>query len=106
VERASQPCRWAEVNAALMLHDAGASEAEVQAYLQRWGLMSPALAAHLIRFLEEPTSRTYVITYSAGRELCASYVGGEPERFRTLLSQQVRVKDLLDARGTPSPHTA
>ena len=47
-----EPCRWAEVNAALMLHDGGASEAEVRAYLERWGLMTPELAAHMIRFLK------------------------------------------------------
>lgn len=40
VERAAEPCRWAEVNAALMLHEENKSEAEVQDYLQRWGLMS------------------------------------------------------------------
>ena len=62
VERAGEPCRWAEVNAALMLHDAGASEDEVRAYLERWGLMTPELAAHMIRFFTEPTSRTYVST--------------------------------------------
>jgi hypothetical protein len=95
VERALEPCRWAEVNAALMLHEAGASEAEAQGYLERWGLVSPELAAHLIRFLGEPTSRTYVMNYSAGRELCRSYVAGEAERFRRLLTEQVRVRDLL-----------
>jgi hypothetical protein len=95
VERALEPCRWAEVNAALMLHEAGASEAEAQGYLERWGLVSPELAAHLIRFLGEPTSRTYVMNYSAGRELCRSYVAGETERFRRLLTEQVRVRDLL-----------
>ena len=57
----------------------GASEAEAHAYLERWALMTPELATHLIRFLNEPTSRTYVITYSAGRELCDSYVAGEPD---------------------------
>jgi hypothetical protein len=31
VTRALEPCRWAEVNAALMLHEGGASEAETQA---------------------------------------------------------------------------
>jgi hypothetical protein len=99
VGRALEPCRWAEVNAASMLHDAEASEAEVQAYLGRWGLMNPKLASHVIRFLTEPTSRTYVITYPAGRELCRSYVAGEPkaERFRRLLTEQVRVHDLLEA---------
>ena len=98
VERALEPCRWAEVNAALMLHEAGASEAEAHAYLERWGLMTPALAAQLVRFLSDPTSRTYVINYSAGRELCRSYVAGDPERFRRLLIEQVRVRDLLAAR--------
>jgi hypothetical protein len=106
VERALEPCRWAEVNAALMLHDAGASKAEVHAYLERWGLVTPKLAAHLIRFFSEPTSRTYVITYPAGRELCRSYVAGEPERFRRLLTEQVRVRDLLEARDAGAPISA
>jgi hypothetical protein len=102
VERALEPCRWAEVNAALMLHEAGASEAEAQAYLERWGLMSAQLAPHLIRFLGEPTSRTYVMNYSAGRELCRSYVAGEPEWFRRLLTEQMRVRDLLEANDAPA----
>jgi hypothetical protein len=98
VERAHEPCTWAEVNAALMLHDGGASEAEAQAYLERWDLLPTKLAAHLIRFITEPTSRTYVLNYEAGRELCRSYVAGRTERFRRLLTEQVRVGDLLAAR--------
>jgi hypothetical protein len=97
VRRALEPCRWAEVNAALMLHDEGASEAEVQAYLERWGLMTPEWTAHMIRFFTAPTSRTYIVTYPAGGELCRSYVAGDPERFRNLLTEQVRVRDLLEA---------
>jgi hypothetical protein len=58
VDRALEPSRSAEVNAALTLHQTGASEAEAQVYLERWALMSPNLAAHVIRFLREPTSRT------------------------------------------------
>jgi hypothetical protein len=103
VRRALEPCRWAEVNAALLLHDRGVSEVEVRAYLERWGLMSPELAAHMIRFFTEPTSRTYVITYPAGRELCRSCVAGKPERFRRLLTEQVRVRDLLQARDAGAP---
>ena len=103
VERALEPCRWAEVNAALMLHEAGASEADARAYLERWGLESPALAAHVVRFLGQPTSRTYVMNYSAGRELCRSYVAGDPGRFRRLLTEQVRVRDLLDAMDGQAP---
>ena len=36
--------------------------------------MSP-IAAHADPLHQEPTSRTYVITYPAGRELCGAYVG-------------------------------
>lgn len=98
VERASEPLRWAEVNAALMLHDGGVGKTEVQKYLERWGLLSPELAAHVIRFLGEPTSRTYIVNYPAGRDLCSAYVAGDPDRFRHLLTEQVRVRDLLEAR--------
>ena len=98
VDRTHEPLQWAEVNAALMLHEGGATEAETQAYLERWGLMTPKFAAHLIRFFTAPTSRTYIVTYPAGRELCHSYAAGEPERFRHLLTEQVRVRDLLETR--------
>lgn len=97
VERALDPCRWADVNAALMFHEGGASEAETQAYLERWGLLRPELAAHVVRFLQQPTSRTYILTYPAGRDLCRSYVAGESDGFRALLTEQVRVGDLLAA---------
>jgi hypothetical protein len=102
IERALEPCGWAEVNAALMLHEGGASEADARAYLERWGLMTPALAANVIRFLAQPTTRTYVMNYSAGRELCRSYVAGDPGRFRRLLTEQVRVRDLIDPADGPS----
>jgi hypothetical protein len=95
VERAHEPCRRAAVNAALMLHAHGARETEAQAYLERWALMPPELAAHLVRFATEPTSRTYVLTYSAGRDLCRDYVAGDSSRFTRLLIEQVRVGDLV-----------
>ena len=99
VKAALEPCEWAEVNAALMLHEDGASEAEAHAYLQRWALLTPEWADHVIRFVTEPTQRTYILTYAAGRELCAAYVAGEPERFRRLLTEQIRVRDLRDSYG-------
>jgi hypothetical protein len=97
VREAVEPCRWAEVNAALMLHEDGVDERDVRDYLERWGLLSPEVAAHLVRFFREPTSRTYMVTYPAGRELASAYVAGDPARFRRLLTEQVRVRDLLDA---------
>lgn len=100
IERASEPCRWAEVNGAFMLHEDGTDETEVHEYLQRWGLMGPDLASHLVRFMKDPASRTYVMTYPTGFDLCRSYVAGRPERFRHLLGEQLRVRDLID--GTPA----
>jgi hypothetical protein len=94
VEAAAEPCRWAEVNAALMLHGDGASEAAAHAYLTRWDLLTPELVDHVIRFITEPTSRTYVVNYPAGFALCNDYVDGRPERMRRLLTEQVRVRDL------------
>lgn len=95
VERALEPCRWANLNAALQLHEGGADEADVRAYLERWGLMTPEMAAHLIRFLQEPTSRSYILTYLAGRELARAYVGTDQARLRRLLTEQVRVGELV-----------
>jgi hypothetical protein len=97
VVRAAEPCRWAEVDAALMLYDDGASEGDARRYLERWGLLTPEWAAHVIRFLSEPTTRTYILTYAAGLELCRAYVADDPARFRRLLTEQVRVRDLLAA---------
>jgi hypothetical protein len=94
VSRAREPCGWAEVNASLMLHEDGASADEARAYLERWGLRTPEFAAHVVRFMTEPSSRTYIVNYSAGRELCGAYVDGDPARFRRLLTEQVRVSDL------------
>jgi len=50
-----------------------------------------------VRFVTDPTWRAYVITYSAGRDLCRAYVDGDPGRLRTLLTEHVRVGDLLAA---------
>jgi hypothetical protein len=64
--------------------------------------MTPRQATHLIRFLREPTSRKYVINYPTGRELCRSYVAGQAERFRRLITEQTRVSDLLDTNAVES----
>jgi hypothetical protein len=96
IRRAFEPCDWVDVNAALMLFEDGTSEEETRAYLERWGLMTPERSAHVIRFLREPTSRSYILTYAAGRELCERWVGRDLQRFRRLLTEQLRVGDLLE----------
>ena len=97
VRRAREQCDWVDVNGALMFYEDGASEAETRAYVERWGLMPPERSAHFIRFLREPTSRSYILTYAAGRELCERWVARDLRRFRRLLTEQLRVRDLLEA---------
>jgi hypothetical protein len=97
VAEARRPLRRVTVDAALMIHEDGASVEEAQAYVQRWSLTTPEEAAHSVSFVVDPTWRAYAITYSAGRDLCEAWVGGEPARFARLLTEQVRVADLLQA---------
>jgi hypothetical protein len=56
------------------------------------------VVAHVIRFVTDPTSRSYAICYPAGLQRCRAYVGQDADRpwarFRTLLTEQVRVRDL------------
>jgi hypothetical protein len=87
--------RTVGLDAALMLHSDGATPEEAQAYAEQWGLSTPEQARQSVRFATDPTWRAYVITYSAGRDLCRAYVNGDPARFRTLLTEPVRVGDLL-----------
>jgi hypothetical protein len=97
IERVTEPCRFAEVNAALMMYDGGASEEEAHAYLTRWGLQTPDMVDHLLRFIKEPTSRAYVMNYPAGFELCKRF--SEASGFRSLLTDRLRVRDLLAVRA-------
>jgi len=97
VSKALEPLRTVGLDAALMIHDGGVAEDEAQAYIERWNLVPPEQAKHSVRFATDPTWRAYVITYSAGRDLCRAYVGGDPERFARLLTEHVRIGDLLAA---------
>jgi hypothetical protein len=95
VREARRPLRRIGLDAALMIHEDGASVEEAEAYVRRWSLVTPEQAAHSVRFVVDPTWRAYVINYSAGHELCHSWVGGDPARFVRLLTEHVRVSDLL-----------
>jgi hypothetical protein len=75
----------------------GVGADEVRAYLERWELMQPEFSEHMIRFFGAATSRTYVVNYPAGLELCRTYVRGDRDRFRRLLAEQVRVRELRAA---------
>jgi hypothetical protein len=97
ISRASESLRTVSLNAALMIHEEGVSVEEAEAYVERWSLVPPEQAKHSVGFVVDPTWRAYVITYSAGRDLCRAYVDGDPARFRTLLTEHVRIGDLVAA---------
>jgi hypothetical protein len=79
---------------ALMIHEDGASIEEGVDYAARWGLRPLEEARRSVSFVTDPTWRAYTITYSAGEELCRAYIGGDPARFRRLLTAHVRVGEL------------
>ena len=81
-------------DAARLLHEEGRSEDEVREYLLRWALADDELIEHALRFVMDPMSRGYMNCYPEGRSRCHGYVGGDVGRFRTLLTEQVRVRDL------------
>ena len=81
-------------NAALLLHEEGRGEAEVVAYLRRYGLSTEAEARQRFRFIANPLWRAYIFTYHVGRELIARWLAGasaaeRARRFRWLLTEQV-----------------
>ena len=95
LREARLPLRRLGLDAALMIHEDGVSHEEVAEYLTRWSLLPPDRAQHTIRFVTDPTWRAYVINYSAGGELCRSWVDGDPARFARLVTEHMRVSDLL-----------
>ena len=97
IAKALVPLGSTSLDAALMIHEDAASVEEAQRYVERWHLATPEQAAHMVRFVTDPTWRAYTITYSAGEALCRAFVDGDRSRFGRLLTEHVRVGELLEA---------
>ncbi len=100
VQRATEPLSWLGVDAALMLHEEGLPGPRSSGYLHERALIGTDAADRWVRFLSDAGSRSYAICYPAGLALCRDFVAGDPARFRTLLTEQVRVGELADALTT------
>lgn len=85
-------------DAAIMLHDRGASPEDVTAYLSRWLLVSPERARAMLRFLSHPLWRAYTSTYVEGYRLLSTWLAGRPEA-QTVSQRFCR---LLDEPLTPA----
>jgi hypothetical protein len=94
---ALEPMRRIGLDAALLIHEDGATVDEAGRHLMRWGVMSAERAEHIVRFVTDPTWRAYVITYSSGGDLARAYHRGDSELFKRLLQEPVRAVELLDA---------
>jgi hypothetical protein len=94
VRSARKPLERVPANAALMLHEDGASVDEARKYLIRWALVSPKRAEHNISFVNHPVWRAYVSTYTDGYRVCRDWVAGDSAKFKRLLTEQLTPADL------------
>ena len=95
VRVASESMDAVRANAAWLLHEDGVPVDDVIAYIERWGLLPHARASKAIEFLTSPTWRSYISCYVEGLPLCRDWVGGDPQRFAALLSEQLVPADLV-----------
>jgi hypothetical protein len=95
VSRASAALRAVGGNAALLLHDRGATEDEVVAYFMQYGLDDEKRARHRLSFIADPLWRAYIFCYHAGRDLLGAWLdqsvdaADRTERIRRLMLEPV-----------------
>jgi hypothetical protein len=99
IRAAREPLLAVGRNAAIHIHEDGVGEEDARAYVSRWALVPADRAKRTVAFVVDPTWRAYVTTYTEGLRLCRAFVGGEHASFRRLLTEQVRVRELIAAAG-------
>jgi hypothetical protein len=97
IAHAGERLRGVGLNVALQIFEDGMTPEEGAEYAAKWGLRTLEEAKHSVSFVTDPTWRAYTITYSAGRDLCRRYVREDPSRFRTLLTEHVRISELISS---------
>jgi hypothetical protein len=95
IREADKPIWRTDDTAAHMIHVEGLDRDDVRVYLRRWALRPPDEVEKAIEFVTHPTWRTYVVVYETGRRLVEAWAGGDPARFRRLLTEQLTTADLL-----------
>ena len=81
-------------NMAYLLNEDGRPRDEVVEYGVRWLRLPRERIEKTADFVTDPTWRAYSACYTRGEDLVRAYVGGEPERYRRLLTEQVTTADL------------
>jgi hypothetical protein len=96
VQRESETLRKVGTNAAYLLHEQGLPLDEVREYSRRWALMSDERVEKGLQFITDDTWRAYISCYTEGLRLARAFVGGDPARFRRLLTEQIVLADLSE----------
>jgi len=95
IREAVEPLKYVGGEAARMLLDEGRPEAEVAAFISKWGLTTPEKAEKSVQFAK--TYRSYVFNYSLGEDLVREWIGtgdDRRDRFYRLLDRPVVPSDL------------
>lgn len=98
IHDAMKPLRYVNGEAARMLLDEHKSEAEVAAFIEKWGLATHERALKSIDFAK--TYRSYVFNYTLGQDVVEKWIGDGPDRaarFFDILSRPVVPSDLMRA---------
>jgi hypothetical protein len=108
IGKAEKALAAARANVIILLHEQGATPAEVIAYLQRWALSSETQAAMLLDFISSPLFRSYGFNYTQGYKLLSGLLDSGDRRawFARLLREPwtpEAVRRWQDSRaGTPA----
>jgi len=94
VAEAGEALQAVRANAAFRLHEDGAAPETVATEIARLGLLPKVRAEKSIEFLMDRTWRSYISCYVEGLPLCRRVVGGRPEQFLRLISDQLIPSDL------------
>jgi hypothetical protein len=95
VAEAGRLLQGVSANVAMLLHDRGASAAEAREYAATWSLLPDERLDKLVARQVESPSPVYQHTYWQGHALVDASVGGDPKRFRELLTARVTPAELL-----------
>ena len=81
-------------NVAMLLHDRGASADEAREYAATWSHQPDERLDKMVSSQLDSSSPAYQHLYWQGRELVDAHVGGDPARFRELLTARVLPTEL------------
>lgn len=68
----------ARQDAAILLHDRGASQEDAAEYLRRWLLLPQQHATQMVTFMTDPLWRAYSVTYIEGARLVQQWLDSRP----------------------------